>query len=288
MKSLVIKAPAKINLSLDVINRRPDGYHDVKMVMQTISLHDRLILDTIDDPAIIITCNCRWVPTDATNVAYKAAALFRDEFNIKAGVKINIDKRIPVAAGLAGGSTDAAAVLKGMRTIFCPGIPDSELMSIGKRVGADVPYCIKGGTMLATGIGEILMPLPALPPVYVVLVKPRVGVSTAWVYKNLKLDSLTEHPDTTLIIEAIENKNISALAANMKNVLETVTIQKHSVIKKIKDTLIRLGAVGSMMSGSGPTVFGIFTEHSVAEQAYSAVKESRWECYMTETVGEEL
>lgn len=286
MSSIELKARAKINLSLDVTGKRADGYHEVKMVMQTVKLHDVVVLEPVQD-GIEVVCNNRWIPSGPGNIAYKAAELLIDKCNIKSGIRIIIDKKIPVAAGLAGGSSDAAAVLKGMSRIFSLGLDEAELMSVGKQVGADVPYCIKGGTMLAEGIGELLTPLNPLPPTDVVLIKPRIGVSTAWVYKNLELDKIVTRPDTGMLIKAISDNKIEILAKNMTNVLETVTAKKYDIIKEAKERLIELGAIGSMMSGSGPSVFGIFVDNQSAERAFKAAKDDRWECFLTETTCEE-
>lgn len=283
MGSISLKAYAKINLSLDVTRRRPDGYHEVRMIMQTVELHDRLVIETANE-AIDVTSNCRWVPSGSGNIAFKAAHLLMRKLNIPGGVKIKIDKRIPVAAGMAGGSTDAAAVLKGMNELFSLGLKTCDLEVIGKEIGADVPFCIRGGTMLAEGIGEILTELSPMPRTDLVLIKPKIGVSTQWVYKNLDLNKVTERPDTDSLINAIGNKKLDYLAKNMKNVLETVTVQKHGIIQEIKDKLLEHGAQGSMMSGSGPTVFGVFSDGQTAQNAYTALKDDRWECFLTSTL----
>ncbi|MCX7922761.1 MAG: 4-(cytidine 5'-diphospho)-2-C-methyl-D-erythritol kinase [Clostridia bacterium] len=278
-----LEARAKINLSLDVTGKRSDGYHEVRMIMQTIELHDTVCLEIIDS-GIEISCDSRWVPSNNDNIAYKAAKLLIEKYDIKSGIKIDIRKRIPVAAGLAGGSTDAAAVMKGMNRLFSLGISQTELMALGKQIGADVPYCIKGGTMLAEGLGEILTELNPLQCLHIVLIKPKIGVSTAWVYKNLNLDIITDRPDTEMLIKAVQDNKISVLAENMKNVLETVTLTKYAVIKEIKDRLVEHGAVGSMMSGSGPSVFGIFKDKQSAEHAYKMLVDDRWDCFLTQTV----
>jgi len=287
MKSIELKAHAKINLSLDVIRKREDGYHDLKMIMQTIDLCDILNIDIIEK-GIEITSNNRWIPLNQDNIAYKAAKLIIDEYNIQAGVKIKIQKNIPIAAGLAGGSSNAAAVLKGMNTMFDLNIPESRLMELGKCIGADVPFCIKGGTMLAEGIGDILTDLGDFEGIYLVLIKPKIGVSSAYVYKNLCLDKVNERPSTDKLIEQLKNKNIEFIASNMKNVLETVTIPKHDIIREIKNKLIKAGALGSMMSGSGPTVFGIFKDKPTQQNAFKSLKNNLWECFETKTVNREM
>jgi len=287
MSHIKLIARGKINLSLDVLSKRPDNYHELKMIMQTIDICDTVTLESSKREGIEVSCNSKWVPCGPGNIAYKAAELLINRYKISSGVRIIINKKIPVAAGLAGGSSDAAAVLKGMNILFSLGLSESELMSLGKEIGADVPYCIRGGTMLAEGIGEILTPLKPLGVIDIVLIKPRIGISTAWVYKNLNLNEITDRPDTEMLINAINHNNIDVLAKNMKNVLETVSIKRHGVIKTIKDRLLELGALGSMMSGSGPTVFGIFRDRQSAERAYNAVKDGMWECYLAQTACEE-
>lgn len=287
MNRIEIKAPGKINLSLDVLHRRPDGYHEVKMIMQTVELHDLVVLERI--PAgIEIECGCPWVPNNEGNIAYKAAQLLVSSYSIDSGVRIKIKKMIPVAAGMAGGSADAAAVMKGMNKLFNLGLGMDELMKLGKNIGADVPFCMKGGTMLAEGIGEVLTKLPSFSGVDIVLVKPKIGVSTAWVYKNLDIARIKERPDTQLLMEALEHKDKKLISHNMKNVLEMVTIQKYDIIEEIKSRLVNLRALGSMMSGSGPTVFGVFEDRQSAEYAYNAIKSDRWETFLTTTISEEM
>jgi len=283
MNLIKLKARAKVNLSLDVLAKRPDGYHDIKTIMQTIELHDRVFIEEAKS-GIEVLCKNRWVPTDGRNIAYKAAEKLKLHFGIDKGVKIRIEKNIPVSAGLAGGSSDAAAVLKGMNSLFELNLKENEVMEIGKTIGADVPFCIKGGTMLAEGIGEILTPLKPLPVTHMVLIKPKIGISTAWVYGNLNVKNLTNRPDTNIIIKYIESGNINCLAKDMRNVLETVTCSKYGVIGEIKQKLINLGALGSMMSGSGPTVFGIFSDEISAKKAYEAMECDRWERFVTSTV----
>lgn len=265
-----LNAHAKINLSLDVLSRREDGYHNLQMIMQTIQLHDTVNVSEIQT-GIEIQCQAPYVPNNSSNIAYKAAELLLGSYKINKGVRIVIDKKIPVAAGLAGGSSDAAAVLKGINTLFNLGIELSELMKIGKTIGADVPYCLLGGTALAEGIGEKLTPIKPLENIPLVLVKPKIGVSTAWVYKNLNLDNISIRPDTKELITAIEEGNIRFVAENMSNVLESVTAPRYPIIDKIKKDLTDKGAIGSMMSGSGPTVFGIFENSTTAQAAKKAL-----------------
>lgn len=285
MVSIELKARAKINLSLDVIKKRGDGYHEVKMIMQTIDLHDEVSLERTDTHnRIEVQCDSRWAPSNQENIAFKAAELLVNQYRIKDSVKITIKKKIPVAAGLAGGSSDAAAVLKGMNSLFSLGIGEEELMCMGKKIGADVPYCIKGGTVLAEGIGEILTGISPLPRLNIILIKPKAGVSTAWVYKNLDFDKIKSRPDTDKLIESIQGNKIGFLARNMKNVLETVTIEKYGVIREAKNRLLEAGADGSMMSGSGPTVFGIFRDKQRAENALRKIRSNSWKCILTHTI----
>lgn len=284
MASIELNAHAKINLSLDVLRKREDGYHELRMIMQSIELHDTVILETSGSD-ITVECNSRWAPNNSDNIACKAASLLMDKCNIKGGLNIKIVKRIPVAAGMAGGSADAAAVLKGINRLFSIGLDTSALMELGKQIGADVPYCISGGTMLAEGIGERLTPLRVLSGVNLVILKPRIGVSTGWVYKNLDLSKPLDRPDTKLITDAIGKGDIAAVAANMKNVLASVTIPKYKVVREAIERLDELGSLGSMMSGSGPSVFGIFNDREKAEAAYTAaLKDKRWDCYITSTI----
>ncbi len=278
-----LDAHAKINLSLDVLGKREDGYHTLQMIMQSIQLHDTISIHEIPSGVEII-CEAPYVPNNSSNIAYKAAEAMINRYNITSGVRIEVDKKIPVAAGLAGGSTDAAAVLKGINELFDLGVSPEELMQLGKTIGADVPYCIMGGTALAEGIGEKLTPLASFGNIPVILIKPRLGVSTAWVYKNFRLDKVGCKPDTSLLIKAIEARDIETVAAGMKNVLESVTLEKYKIIGKIKEDLIELGALGSMMSGSGPTVLGLFETEKSAEAAFNKLVNSKHECILTYTV----
>lgn len=291
MPVLEIPAHAKINLSLDVLSKRSDGYHELRTVMQTVELHDIVCLEAVDNEGLKLECDVRWVPLDERNTAWRAADLFMRRCNIKGGLKIRIKKRIPVAAGLAGGSTDAAAVLRGLNILFSTGLDYAELREMAKQIGADVPYCINGGTKLAEGIGERLTPLRDFKGVDIVLVKPGVSVSTPWVYGNFNLNEVEEgdRPDTTLLIKALEERDLKKVAEHMKNVLELVTIPRYSIVKDAKSRLTDLGAISSMMSGSGPTVFGIFPNRESAAEAFKILeKDSRWQCFLTSTTGEQL
>ncbi|HCF15790.1 MAG TPA: 4-(cytidine 5'-diphospho)-2-C-methyl-D-erythritol kinase [Eubacterium sp.] len=269
-----LKALAKINLGLDVVRRREDGYHEVRMIMQTIHLYDRLDIKRTKESGIQIQTNLSFLPVNENNLIYKAAKLLMDEFSITDGVSVKLDKRIPVAAGMAGGSTDAAAMLFGMNRLFSLGLTKRQLMERGVQIGADVPYCIMRGTALAEGIGEELSPLAPMVKCPVLIAKPSISVSTKFVYQNLKLDDTTIHPDIDLLIEDIKAKNLYDIAAHMGNVLETVTIPNYPVIDEIKKHMLSHGAVGAMMSGSGPTVFGLFDDEATAKKAYKAMRSS--------------
>lgn len=269
-----LKALAKINLGLDVVRRREDGYHEVRMIMQTIQLYDRLDIKRTHEPGIQIQTNLSFLPVNENNLIYKAAKLLMDEFSITDGVSVKLDKRIPVAAGMAGGSTDAAAMLIGVNRLFSLGLTKRQLMERGVQIGADVPYCIMRGTALAEGIGEELSPLPPMVKCPVLIAKPSISVSTKFVYQNLKLDDTTIHPDIDRLIDDIKAKNLHDIAAHMGNVLETVTIPNYPVIDEIKKHMLSNGAVGAMMSGSGPTVFGLFDDEDTAKKAYKAMRSS--------------
>ncbi len=284
MDNISLKALAKINLGLDVVRRREDGYHDVRMVMQTIHLYDKLDIQKTEEPGITITSNISFVPTNENNLIYKAGKLLMDEFDIKEGVSVYLNKRIPVAAGMAGGSTDAAAMLYGMNQIFELGLSQQELMDRGVKIGADVPYCLMRGTALAEGIGEELTSLPPMVKCPVLIAKPQISVSTKFVYTNLKLDENTVHPDIDQLVEDIKNKDLHAIASHMGNVLEDVTIPEYPIIEEIKNQMKASGAVNAMMSGSGPTVFGLFDDEETAKKAYEDMKASDLakQIYLTE------
>lgn len=274
MKDISVKALAKINLGLDVVRRREDGYHEVRMVMQTIHLFDRLEIKKTNSGEITMTTNLPFLPTNENNLVYKAAKLLKDEFQIKDGIDVKLHKHIPVAAGMAGGSTDGAAVLYGMNKMFGLGLSRQELMERGVKLGADVPYCVMRGTALAEGIGEELTALPPMVKCPVLIAKPQISVSTKFVYENLKLDHNTVHPDIDRLMADIKAKDLNAIAGDMGNVLETVTIPNYPVIAQIKEHMMEHGAIGSMMSGSGPTVFGLFDNENKAAEAYEAMRES--------------
>lgn len=274
MKEIAVKALAKINLGLDVVRKREDGYHEVRMVMQTIHLFDRLEMKKTNSSDITMTTNLAFLPTNENNLVYKAAKLLKDEFEIPDGIDVKLHKHIPVAAGMAGGSTDAAAVLYGMNRMFDLGLSKEELMQRGVKIGADVPYCIMRGTALAEGIGEKLTVLSPMVKCPVLIAKPQISVSTKFVYENLKLNENTVHPDIDKLIEDITAKDLKQIGKDMGNVLETVTIPNYPVISEIKEHMREHGAVNAMMSGSGPTVFGLFEKEETAVAAYEAMRDS--------------
>jgi 4-diphosphocytidyl-2-C-methyl-D-erythritol kinase len=268
---LLVKAPAKINLSLDVLHKRPDGYHEVEMIMTTIDLADRLELSLLEKDEIHIVSHNRFVPDDQRNLAYQAALLLKDRFNIKQGAVISIEKTIPVAAGLAGGSSDAAAALRGLNKLWNIGLTLDQLAELGSEIGSDVSFCVYGGTALATGRGEIISQLPVPPTCYVILAKPFIGVSTADVYRRLEVTNLT-HPNTSEMIKAIENKDYNGVCNNMGNVLEEVTLNLYPEVAQIKEQMKRFGADAVLMSGSGPTVFGLVQHDSRMHRIYNGLR----------------
>jgi len=272
MNKIELKALGKINLGLDVLGRRENGYHDVRMVMQTLYLYDQITITKKETPGIELTTNLFYLPVDENNLAYRAAKLLMDEFDVKEGVSIYLDKHIPVAAGMAGGSSNAAAVLFGINRMFELGLSQQELMERGVTLGADVPYCIMRGTVLAEGIGEILTPLPALPRCYVLIAKPPISVSTKLVYEKLDSHEIEDHPDIDGILEGLEAQDIKKIASCMGNVLEKVTIEEYPVIEDIKNVMKEEGALNAMMSGSGPTVFGIFDNKHLARKAADKIR----------------
>ena len=266
------KAYAKINLGLDVLRRREDGYHELRMIMQTVDICDDLTFEKTAKPGITIRTDCEGLPVDGSNLIYKAAALLLQEKGITQGVRITLDKRIPIAAGMAGGSADAAAAMHGLNLLFQMGCSVRELQRLGVKLGADIPYCLVGGTMLSEGIGEILTPLPSPPACFLVVAKPDINVSTAFVYGNLHAERLTYHPDIDGMADALRAGSLQGITERLGNVLETVTVREYPVIDEIKTLLKDMGAENALMSGSGPSVFGIFRERALAEAAARAVE----------------
>lgn len=262
-----IAAHAKINLGLDVVRRLPDGYHQVKMVMLSLGLCDELTLRKAEG-GITITADDVSLPTDKSNLIYKAARLMFEKYEIPEGIHIRLQKRIPIAAGMAGGSADAAAAMKGIDRLYQLGLSEEQLMADGVSIGADVPYCILGGTALAEGIGEKLTPLPALPPCHILVAKPDISVSTKYVYEHLDLRAVERHPDIDGMVQAVSAGDLQGILNRMENVLETVTVPAYPIINEIKQEMLESGAANSLMSGSGPTVFGIFTDEPRAQAAF--------------------
>lgn len=281
-EKIELKALAKINLGLDVLGRRENGYHDVRMVMQTIYLYDDVTLERTEEAGIQVQANLHYLPVGEKNIAYQAANLLMEEFHIQEGLKITLNKRIPVAAGMAGGSSNAAAVLVGMNRLFRLGLSERELMERGVKLGADVPYCVMRGTVLAEGIGEVLTPLAPLPRCYILVAKPGISVSTKTVYEKLDAHEIEEHPDIDGLLAGLEAGDLKKVASAMGNVLEKVTIDDHPVIAEIKDKMKENGALNAMMSGSGPTVFGIFEDKYVARQAMQKIRNAgiAKQCYV--------
>lgn len=270
-KRILVKAPAKINLSLDVLHRRDDGFHEVKMIMTTIDLADRIELEELQDDKITIVSQNRFVPDDDRNLAYQAAKLLKERYAVKKGVSISISKVIPVAAGLAGGSSDAAATLRGLNKLWELGLSIDKLAELGAEIGSDVSFCVYGGTAIATGRGEIIEHISSPPPCWVILAKPTIGVSTADVYRNLKLDQV-EHPNIDAMVQAINNHDFKGICKNVGNVLESVTLKMHPEVNNIKMQMQRFGADAVLMSGSGPTVYGLVQYQSRLHRIYNGLR----------------
>ncbi|EJR47752.1 4-diphosphocytidyl-2-C-methyl-D-erythritol kinase [Bacillus cereus VD107] len=282
---LLVKAPAKINLSLDVLGKRQDGYHEVKMIMTTIDLADRLELTELVEDRIEILSHNRYVPDDQRNLAYQAAKLLKEKFNVKKGVSITIEKTIPVAAGLAGGSSDAAATLRGLNKLWNLGLTIDELAGLGAEIGSDVSFCVYGGTAIATGRGEKIEHIKTPPSCWVILAKPHIGVSTADVYGNLKLNRVT-HPNVDKMVEVINHGDYKGICDTIGNVLEDVTFAMHPEVARIKAQMKRFGADAVLMSGSGPTVFGLVHHDSRMHRIYNGLKGFCEQVYAVRLLGE--
>ena len=274
MDSIRLKARAKINLGLDVLGKREDGYHEVRMVMQTIGIYDRLILTKIPEEEIRITSNLAFLPVNENNLIYKAIKLLKDEYHFPGGISVDLNKFIPVAAGMAGGSTDAASTMFGVNRLFGLNLSMGKMMELGVRLGADVPYCVMRGTALAEGIGEKLTRITPVPHMWILIAKPQINVSTRLVYEQLDMGGIQKHPDIDGIIRAIEAQDVVRIAQSMGNVLENVTVPLYPVIETIKQDMLSHGAINAMMSGSGPTVFGLFPNEKEIRRAYDALKQS--------------
>jgi 4-diphosphocytidyl-2-C-methyl-D-erythritol kinase len=268
------KAPAKINLSLDVLHKRDDGYHEVEMVMTMVDLADRLEMSELATDTIIISSQAGYIPLDEKNLAFQAAKLIKERYDVKKGVYIHLDKHIPVSAGLAGGSSDAAATLRGLNRLWKLGISEQELQELGAELGSDVPFCITGGTALATGRGEKLTPLPSLPPCWVVLAKPPINVSTAEIYRRLDVNQIdpSSRPQTERLLDAIRQQDFAGICESMGNVLEPITFQLYPEAAHLKACMQRLGADGVLMSGSGPTVYGLVARETRARRIYNGLR----------------
>lgn len=281
---IIEKAPAKINLALDVINKRKDGFHNLKMVMTTVDLFDRITFEKIDDDKIILNSNKHYLPNDDRNLVYKVVKLIKDIYKIKTGVKIYIDKNIPVAAGLAGGSSDAAATIRALNKMFKLGMNLSDMIKIGEQIGSDVPFCIYNKTAIAEGRGEILTPINKMPKCWVILVKPKFGVSTKEIFDNINYPNL-EHPDVDQIILALINQDYHQLCSLIGNSLENVTFNLYPEVKEIKEKLLLLDVDAALMSGSGPTVFGFVKKEKKAKKILNSIDKSKYKVYAVRILG---
>ncbi len=286
MDKLQLKAYGKINLGLDVIRKRPDGYHDLDMIMQMVDVYDDVIIEKKAGEEIVVKADAAVLSNGKDNLAYMAAKMLFDEFGIKSGVEITIHKRIPIAGGMAGGSSDCATTLIGINEMFNLGLSKQQLMERGVKLGADVPYCVLGGTAIARGIGEILTPLPTPPQCHVIIAKPPISVSTAYVYGHIRPDEITKRPDIEQMTLAIKEQDLNKLSDLLYNVMEEVTVSEYPVIEKLKSIMLENGALNSIMSGSGPTVFGLFDDREKAQAAMRALdsKELTEQLYLTKFI----
>ncbi|MDQ0063724.1 4-(cytidine 5'-diphospho)-2-C-methyl-D-erythritol kinase [Paenibacillus harenae] len=266
------KASAKINLVLDVLRKREDGFHEVEMIMTMVDLADRLEMEELPRDTIIISSQVGYIPLDEKNLAFQAARLIKDRYDVRKGVYIHLDKKIPVAAGLAGGSSDAAAALRGLNRLWKLGIPEEELRVLGAELGSDVPYCVTGGTAIARGRGELLEHIDNPPQCWVVLAKPPINVSTADVYGRLRANELKHHPSIPNMRDALARGSFNDICEGLGNVLEDVTLEVHPEVQQIKESMIRLGADGVLMSGSGPTVFGLVSKEAKLPRIYNGLR----------------
>ena len=283
MEHVTKRGRAKINLTLDILGKRPDGFHEVAMVMQAVELSDTLTLTRREEPGVSLSIDVPWLRADEKNLAYRAARLMQETYKLKEGVAIHLEKRIPMAAGLAGGSADAAAVLRGMNELFALGASDEALCALGAQLGSDIPFTLLGGTMLATGRGEVLKRLPDFPETFVVLAKPHISVSTAWAYGAYDADPATDHPDNAAMLRAIEAGNRKAAASLLNNVLERATIKRYGILADIKKRMVEAGALASLMSGSGPTLFSLAETQVQAEAVATAVQAPDVDVFITKT-----
>ena len=286
MDKLQLKAYGKINLGLDVIRKRPDGYHNLDMIMQMVDVYDDVIIEKKAGEEIVVKADAAVLSNGKDNLAYMAAKMLFDEFGIKSGVEITIHKRIPIAGGMAGGSSDCATTLIGINEMFNLGLSKQQLMERGVKLGADVPYCVLGGTAIARGIGEVLTPLPTPPQCHVIIAKPPISVSTAYVYGHIRPDEITKRPDIEQMTLAIKEQDLNKLSDLLYNVMEEVTVSEYPVIEKLKSIMLENGALNSIMSGSGPTVFGLFDDREKAQAAMKALdfKELTEQLYLTKFI----
>ena len=286
MDKLQLKAYGKINLGLDVIRKRPDGYHDLDMIMQMVDVYDDVIIEKKAGEEIVVKADAAVLSNGKDNLAYMAAKMLFDEFGIKSGVEITIHKRIPIAGGMAGGSSDCATTLIGINEMFNLGLSKQQLMERGVKLGEDVPYCVLGGTAIARGIGEVLTPLPTPPQCHVIIAKPPISVSTAYVYGHIRPDEITKRPDIEQMTLAIKEQDLNKLSDLLYNVMEEVTVSEYPVIEKLKSIMLENGALNSIMSGSGPTVFGLFDDREKAQAAMKALdsKELTEQLYLTKFI----
>ena len=284
MNSLSLTAPAKLNLSLDVLHRREDGYHQLQMVMQSVSLVDRLTLRETEGEGIDCLSNLPYLPRDAGNLAVRAALVFFQETGLpQPGLSIEIEKQIPSGAGMAGGSSDAAAVLRGLRTLYAPSLSQGQLEEMGAKIGSDVPYCLRGGTALAEGRGEILTPLPALPPCWFVICKPAFSISTPELFGRVQVRQIHLHPDTRGMTQALQQGDLEGVARRMYNVLEAFLPRRCGEILRLKSRLVELGALNAVMTGTGSAVFGLFATQAAARRAMAAL-EGSVRCFLAQPV----
>ena len=275
MDKLQLKAYGKINLALDVLRKREDGYHDLDMIMQMVDVYDDIIIEKNNNKDIVVKTDKAVLSNGKDNLAYMAAKTLMDEFGISQGVVITINKRIPIAGGMAGGSSDCATTMIGINQMFNLGLDKKALMERGVKLGADVPYCILGGTAIARGIGEVLTPLKTPPQCHVIIAKPPVSVSTAFVYGHIRPNQIKKHPDVEKMVEAINNQDLKMLASLLSNVMEEVTIPEYPIIQDIKEVMLENGALNSIMSGSGPTAFGLYDDKESAEKTVELLKEKQ-------------
>jgi 4-diphosphocytidyl-2-C-methyl-D-erythritol kinase len=278
------KAPAKINLSLDILHKREDGYHEVEMIMTMVDLADRLEFTPLHRDTIIITSQVGFIPLDDKNLAVQAARLIKERCGIDRGVHIHLDKHIPVAAGLAGGSTDAAATFRGLNRMWDLRLTDADMQKLGEEIGSDVPFCVAGGTAIATGRGEKLQPIESPPQCWVILAKPPIHVSTSDVYGKVQASNIKNHPDSKALLSAINDQDFHRVCSSIGNVLEEITLELYPEVKRIKECMVKLGAEGVLMSGSGPTVFGLVSKHSRVHRIYNGLRGFCKEVYVVRSL----